>query len=363
MARRRFTLVNSAALLLWLCISAGLLAASDTKTQKSPTTASPAIVDSNAPKITSRTRLEIIRSLQSERVFAKTVLPQGKQGLKIKNGVISPSQQGIAQMIAENGAAARPGDRCVITNVEVRDKEIIFDINGGPQKGPKWYQRIEVGGLGGTSSVPATGAPQSLDAHGTIVKLEFDKYVPEMTGDQVRAMLAPLFDFNALTTQEAYEKTLPPKVQEAIKKHQVLVGMDKDMVVYAKGRPPQKIREKDAQGREYEEWIYGTPPEEVDFVRFEGGQVARLEIMTVDGQKIVRTEKEVDIKPNDSEVAENKPKKPANAPTLMRPGEQAEYPSTIDPNQKTVPVGPTRQPQPVDVPPPAPQGSGPVPPQ
>jgi len=181
-------------------------------------------------------------------------------------------------------------------------------------------------------------------------------------------MLAPLFDFNALTTQEAYEKTLPPKVQEAIKNHQVLVGMDKDMVVYAKGRPPQKIREKDAQGREYEEWIYGTPPEEVDFVRFEGGLVARLEIMTVDGQKIVRTEREVDIKPNDSEVAENKPKaRPANAPTLMRPGEQPEYGTPIPADQR-VPSPQDRQrppdgtpypdpgmpgsPQPTPVPPP-----------
>jgi hypothetical protein len=183
-----------------------------------------------------------------------------------------------------------------------------------------------------------------------------------MTGDQVRAMLDPVFDFKALTAAEAYEKTLPPKVQEAIKNHQILVGMDKEMVVYAKGRAPQKIRDKDEKGQEYEEWIYGTPPEEVDFVRFNGNLVARLEVMTVDGQKIVRTEKEVDLASKEGEVAENKPKpKPTNAPTLMRPGEQAQYPSTTDPDQKTVQVGPSRQPQPVSVPPPAPPGSSPTP--
>ena len=132
-----------------------------------------------------------------------------------------------------------------------------------------------------------------------------------------------MFDFTALTTAEAYEKTLPPKVQEAIKDHQVLVGMDKEMVVYAKGRPPQKIRDKDAQGNDYEEWIYGTPPEEVDFVRFQGSEVARLEIMTVDGQKIVRTEKEVDLKSAESEMADNKPAPNRTiAPSLLRPGEQ-----------------------------------------
>ena len=110
--------------------------------------------------------------------------------------------------------------------------------------------------------------------------LAFDKYVPELTGDQVRDMLSPVFDFKALNQAEAYEKTLPPKVQEAIKNHKVLVGMDRDMVIYAKGRPPKKIRDKDDKGQDYEEWIYGDPPQEVEFVRFQGAVVARLEIMT-----------------------------------------------------------------------------------
>lgn len=362
MARHRFLPLGSAALLLAVSLCAISLSASDSKTQKNPAASVPSIVDPNAPKISSRTRLEIIRSLQSERVYSRVLFPQGKQGLAIKNGVVSPSQMGVAQMIAENGAAAKPGDRCIITGVDVREKEIIFEINGGPKKGPKWYQRIELGGTTGTAPVPGTGTPQSLDAHGSTVKLEFDKYVPEMTGEQVRAMLDPVFDFQALTTAEAYEKTLPPKVQEAIKNHQVLVGMDKEMVVYAKGRAPQKVRDKDDKGQDYEEWIYGTPPEEVDFVRFKGDKVARLEIMSVDGQKIVRTESEVNLPSKEDEVAQNKSKpKPANAPTLMRPGEQAEYPSTTDPDQKTVQVGPSRQPQPVDVPPPGPPNSPPLP--
>ncbi len=362
MSRCGFTVVGFAALLLMLPVCAGPLAASDTKSKPNVNPAPP-IVDPNAPKISSRTRLEIIRSLEAERVYSRVLFPQGKKGLAIKNGVVSPNQMGVAQMVAENGAAAKPGDRCVISSVDVKEKEIIFEINGGAKKGPKWYQRIELGGSTTGAPVPGTGTPQSLDAHGSTVKLEFDKYVPEMTGEQVRALLDPVFDFKALTTAEAYEKTLPPKVQEAIKNHQILVGMDKEMVVYAKGRAPQKIRDKDDKGQDYEEWIYGTPPEEVDFVRFKGSQVARLEIMTVDGQKIVRTEKEVDLQSKEDELANAKPKpKPANAPTLMRPGEQAEYPSTTDPDAKSVPMGTQRQPQPVDVPPPtAPGGQGPIP--
>src|ERR1039457_5823712 len=216
----------------------------------------------------------------------------GEKGLQIKNGAVTPSDRQVTQLIAEHGAAARPGDRVVITNVVIKDSSIVFEINGGPKKDDKCYQQIQAGagGVGG----PVGRAPKSLEAKGSQVTLEFDKYVPDLTGDQVRDLLSPVFDFKALNQAEAYEKTLPPKVQEAIKNHKVLVGMDRDMVIYAKGRPPRKIRDKDEKGQDYEEWIYGDPPEEVDFVRFQGQVVARLEIMTVDGQKIVRTEKEVD---------------------------------------------------------------------
>lgn len=366
MARRRFRLVSSAALLLLSPIFAGPLCASNTKPQPVPAAASTSSpVDANAPKISSQTRLALMRSLQAERVFSRVMFPQGKEGLTLKNGKISPSEQAIAQKVAEYGPAARPGDRCVISNVDIRDKEVILEINGGPKKGPKWYQRIQVVGNSGASSVPGTPAPQSLDAHGSVVKVEFDKYVPEMTGDQLRAMLDPIFDFKALTQAEAYEKTLPPKLQEAIKDHKILVGMDKDMVIYAKGRPPQRIHDKDEEGHEYEEWIYGTPPEEVDFVRFKGNEVARLEIMTVDGQKIVRTEKEVDLKSKESEVAEKKDApKPANGPSLMRPGEKPEIDPPQDSDHRVTRTEDKRAPQTDGQPYPDPQGmpgSSPVP--
>jgi len=322
MSRFRHPLFVSTALLLAVvvCASAGpsLFA------QATPTPA-----PTQTEKMTGRTRLLVMRSLQSERVFARIMLPQGDKGIKIKNGVVSPSEAKLAQEIAEFGPAAKPGDRCVITDVLIKDNQIILDLNGGSKKHQKWYQHIQVVGAGGATPIPGGPSPQSLDAHGTTVSLEFDKYVPELSGDQVRALLAPVIDFKALTPAEAYEKTLPPKVQEAIKDHKILVGMDKEMVTYAKGRPQQRIRDKDEQGRDYEEWIYGKPPEEVDFVRFKGNEVARLEIMTVDGQKIVRTDKEVDLPSKETELAEQKPvAKPQNVPSLRRPGEEPEYPTT-----------------------------------
>jgi hypothetical protein len=267
---------------------------------------------------------------------------------------VSPSDVVIAQQVSDYGAAAKAGDRCVITDVKVNEKDIVLEINGGPKKKQKWYQHIQVVSNGGATPLPGGPSPQSLDAHGSMVTLEFDKYVPELTGDQVRQMLAPVFDFKALTQAEAYEKTLPPKVQDAIKNHKVLVGMDKEMVQYAKGRPQQRIRDKDEQGNDYEEWIYGTPPEEVDFVRFKGSEVARLEIMTVDGQKIVRTEKEVELPSKETEVAQQKsaPKPQGTAPTLMRPGEQPEVQTTQSdhrtsrPQDQNAPAGGSPYPDP-----------------
>jgi len=333
MSRHRYPQFRLAALLLALvCVCAA---------QRMFAQASKPPDPNQSGRLTPQTRLLLIRSLQSERVFARILFPQGDKGIKIKNGTVSPNDMVIAQQVAEFGAAAKPGDRCVITNVQVKEKEIVVDLNGGSKKHQKWYQHIQVVGAGGATPIPGGTSPQSLDSHGTSVTLEFDKYVPELNGDQVRAMLAPVLDFKALTPAEAYEKTLPPKVQAAIKDHQVLVGMDKEMVTYAKGRPQQRIRDKDDQGQDYEEWIYGKPPEEVDFVRFKGNEVARLEIMTVDGKKIVRTEKEVELASKETELAEQKPApKPQAAPSLRRPGEEPEFPTTTSDHRVNRPQDP-----------------------
>jgi hypothetical protein len=148
--------------------------------------------------------------------------------------------------------------------------------------------------------------------------LVFDKYIPELDGPQLRALLRPVFDFNAKSAEEAYLDTLPAKVKSAIEEHKVLVGMDREMVIYAKGRAPKKTREKDGD-TEYEEWIYGEPPQDVDFVRIVGDEVVRVETMKVTGDKTVRTAREVELphaSPDNTPAA-----RPANAPTLRRPGE------------------------------------------
>jgi hypothetical protein len=146
-----------------------------------------------------------------------------------------------------------------------------------------------------------------------------------MNAAQLRNLLLPALDFNARNKEEAYLDTVPPKAKEAIKEHHVLVGMNTEMVLHAVGKPPRKVREKDGD-TEYEEWIYGQSPQDVDFVRIVGDEVVRIETMKVGGQKIVRADREIiiDKADKDTEAKKEQEDRPANAPSLRRPGEDSD---------------------------------------
>ncbi len=303
------------------------------------------------PRISRATRQEIIHSFNAELVYIRTSFPMGKVGLKLKNGAVTPTGPELQHLMTLWGPAVKPGDKARISDVVIKDDHIRFEINGGPIKRQKWYQHIEVAGANGGG--PLSTSDSSANARGSFVDLYFDKYVPELTGPELKQLLRPVFDFDAKSPLEAYLETVPPKIKDAIKNHHVLVGMNRDMVIYAKGHPPRKVRETArgaAEDVEYEEWIYGTPPEDVDFVRFVGDEVVRVETMKVDGQKIVRVEKEVDLAA--PTVAKKQGDRPATAPTLRRPGEEMPESNPANPSS-TPPMAP--------IPPPAGPGTGPGP--
>ncbi len=312
-----------------------------------------ALAQSGPPsRISKQTREEVIHAFTEDLVYIRANFPMGKTGLKLKNGTVTPSGEELQHLMALWGPAAKPGDRARISDVIIKDDHIRFEINGGPVKKQKWYQRIEISGGGGG---PITPSDAAANARGSFVDLYFDKYVPELTGPELKQLLRPVFDFDSKSALDAYLETVPPKVREAIQNHHVLVGMNHEMVIYAKGRPPKKVRET-ANEVEYEEWIYGTPPQDVDFVRFVGDEVVRVETMKVDGQKIVRVEKEVDL--SASTVAKKQGEHPASAPTLRRPGEEMPdsnpaNPSSAPPMPPPPPPGPDSGPGPNFAPSPA----------
>lgn len=282
------------------------------------------VFPSNAPHMSRQTRLEIIRDFETQLVYSRTIFPMGQKGLTLKDGAVSPNGQILQQLIALWGPSIKPGDPAHISYVRIHDNHIHLDLNGGAIHRKKWYQHIEVSGASG-ASVPLSRDQSTDNPHGSYLDIYFDKYVPEMSAAQLRALVYPVLDFKAHNKEEAYLDTVPPKVKDAIKAHYVLVGMNTEMVLHAKGRPPKKVREHEGD-TEYEEWIYGDPPQDVDFVRIVGDEVVRVETMKVGGEKIVRNEREVILpKPGeDTEAKKEDQERPANGPSLRRPGEDTQ---------------------------------------
>ena len=290
----------------------------------------------NRPKLDEVTKMRLVQLLDAELVHTRKYLPLGDKDIFITpEGVVKPGDAVIFQTMQSHGAAAKIGDKVQITNISFHEKSVYVEINGGPKKKTKWYQHITISGMGGSAAPmdPNQGQPT-----GAAVTLQFNKEVPEMNGEELQKLLSPVLDFGVKSAAEVYIDTMPPKVKEAMKKHEVLVGMNKDMVVMAMDRPQQKVREKDDKGKEFEEWIYGAPPKDVVFVRFNGDEVIQVKTAKMGGQMLVKTEKEVDVKdgvptmaslqasssPQDVKTTDQgpQPQQPMKRPTLRREGEE-----------------------------------------
>ena len=242
--------------------------------------------------------------------------------------------------------AARVGERVDITGIRFLPEGILFEINGGAVKREKWSDRIRVGmarpsvGPGGwpDDSRPNKNGPlenSSIAANdpqpkGAFILLKLDDPAG-ITAERVKTLLAPVLDFGSTSQAEAYQKNLMPVLAAAIKDHRALVGMDREMVLEAMGRPLRRLRET-AGGQEYEEWVYGAPPEEVQFIRFVRGKVVRIEQMTVTGEKLVRTKDEVGKVDGMLEAAQKSGASvdSAAAPAMAAPGEpESRKPPTL----------------------------------
>lgn len=238
-----------------------------------------------------KTRHELIRFLISDQGFAMRPFPKGHKGLTLAaNGKMDPAGEAYLSMVTSEGISANPGDRLVITDVKIEKSRIVLMLNGGPDAKHRFLSHIQLGTGASMGPVVPTD-PQNPT--GSRLTLTFKDRIPEVTGKQVEALLAPLISFEVKTPIQAFTDTLPPKLKEAILGHNVLVGMSTDMVLFAKGQPQSKIREMDGQ-MPFEEWIYGKPPQDVEFVRINGNRVIRVEIAKIGKPPLVFTKNEVE---------------------------------------------------------------------
>jgi hypothetical protein len=281
-----------------------------------------------------KNRLEIIRIMQSEQGFAMRPFPRGHKGLVLNaNGKLDPAGEGYLQMVTAEGICAKPGDRVVLTDVKIERSRIVFQLNGGPDRKHRFLRHIEIGT--GPMMGPVVQGDDP-DPTGARLSLTFKDHVPELSGADVKALLAPLISFDMKTPIQAFTDTLPKVLKDAILSHHVMVGMSTDMVLFALGQPENKSREIEGQ-TPFEEWIYGKPPQDVQFVRINGNRVIRVEICKIGQDPIVYTKDEVEglmrtdgsplEQPNTKTIAMGDDHRnpdtqaPAPPPTLRAPGE------------------------------------------
>jgi hypothetical protein len=253
----------------------------------------PTKVDLPKQPIDARGHQDILRTLVAEQGFAMRPFPRGKKGLTLAaNGKLSPAGETYVTLITEQGLSVKPGDRVVLSNIRIDKEKLVFDINGGPEHKHDFLRHIQVG-MGGPNMSNPVVQDDNQEPTGSRITLSFDKFVPEVTPAQIKALLAPLISFDMKTPVQAYTDTLPPALKKAILNHQVMVGMSTDMVLFAMGQPESKSREVEGQ-MPFEEWIYGHPPQDVQFVRVNGNRVIRVEVAKLGQPLEIFTKDEVE---------------------------------------------------------------------
>jgi len=227
-----------------------------------------------AEKLTQEQRVEILRGLMAEYATAKIYLPKSKKPLEYNsNGQYD--QAAWQEAGKQLGPAARPGDLVQVTKVDIDDKKIVLEINGGTKGKRKWYQNVEVGMGGSGRTAPINSQQNTAAPGGTTIALLFDKEVPAMQAAELKKLMAPILDFEKRTVTEQVVESLPPEIQAAVKEKRAIEGMDRDQVILAIGKPRTKVRET-KEGIDEEDWIYGQPPGRVTFVTFANGKVSRV---------------------------------------------------------------------------------------
>jgi len=229
-------------------------------------------------------KLELIRYVSGEFAKATQALPAGKDGFIHYVG--KPlSQEQLQRAVATHGAAVNVGDNAQITKLDFREHTILVDVNGGGRGKRHWRDHIQIG-MGGTIPTARTttttpeqenGPPGMQPGMGSTISLEFGKAVPDLTPDELKKILSPFLDFAKQRSASVHwVDTLPPEMKKAIQERRPTVGMDREEVVAAIGKPEHKVRERDSDGNEIEDWIYGQPPSRTVFVRFMGDRVTSI---------------------------------------------------------------------------------------
>jgi hypothetical protein len=247
------------------------------------TASSPQSPAHKSADLTEPSKLALIRYVSGEFAKVRKPIPGGKEGFILYTD--KPlDQEDLDRVITKRGAAINTGDNAQITKLEFRERTIIVDVNGGGRPKHNWRDHIQFG-MGGPSQAPQTTTTTTQEqgpagfqpgAGGTLY-LQFPKNIPDLSPDELKNLLAPFLDFaKEHSAAVHWIDTLPPETKKAITERHAILGMDREEVVAAMGKPDRKVRERDAEGYDTEDWIYGHPPDKTVFVHFRGDKVSSI---------------------------------------------------------------------------------------
>jgi hypothetical protein len=245
--------------------------------QSAPNTAAKSTV------LSEESKLQLIRYVSGEFAKALKPMPSGKDGFLFNVG--KPIDENLlTRAVAMHGAAVNTGDQVQITKLDFRGRSIAVDVNGGGKPKKNWRDHIQIG-MGGTmpqvnsqtTAQQENGPPGVRPGMGSTLILEFDKSIPDMTPEDLKKLLTPFMDFSRQRSAAVHwVDTLSPELKKAIQDRRPTVGMDREEVVAAIGKPEHKVRERDSDGNDIEDWIYGQPPSKTVFIRFRGDKVTSI---------------------------------------------------------------------------------------
>jgi hypothetical protein len=162
-----------------------------------------------------------------------------------------------------------------VTALSFDDDRIELELDGGGKNKKSIFDRIQVGVGTGDRTAPVGREDKTAKAKGSKIVVRFAKKVPaELKPEQLKEILNPILDFNKRTFLKTGIEALPVEFQEAVKAKEARIGMDRNTVMMAVGRPDKKFR--DPSKPNYEQWLYYLRGLRALFVTFEDNAVVEI---------------------------------------------------------------------------------------
>jgi hypothetical protein len=217
-------------------------------------------------------KFELLRTVLADQAAARINMPFGAEGVDLsENGEVSKEK--LDKEIKKNGQSIASGKVVTITEMSFSDNKIELELDGGGKNKRSFIDHVQVGiGYGGG---PVRDDP-AKKAKGSKIVVHFAKKVPpDLKPEALKEMLKPVLDFNKQVAIQSPVDALPPEFREAVKAKEAKIGMDRDTVIMALGRPDKKVREK-KDGVDVEDWIYFQRGLRAKFITFENNVVIRI---------------------------------------------------------------------------------------